>query len=73
MTNGEATATLVVGEDDWTVYDGTAPKGYTSNLVNTDNTVYSALGTQKMSNALKLKFKNLFYRRWHHRNRTMGF
>ena len=52
MTNGEATATLVVGENDWTVYDGIAPKGYTSNLVNTDNIVYSALGTKHCQIAL---------------------
>jgi len=42
--NGKATATLVIGENNWTVYEGIAPKGKPSNLANTDNTVYSALG-----------------------------
>jgi len=39
-----ATATLVIGENNWTVYEGIAPKAHPPNLANTDNTVYSALG-----------------------------
>ena len=47
MANGGskgATATLVIGENNWTVYEGIAPKAHPPNLANTDNTVYSALG-----------------------------
>ena len=59
----------MVGENDWTVYDGIAPKGHTSNLANLDNNVYSALGTKHCQIALflnrltvALNSKNLFYR-----------
>jgi len=44
VANNTATATLVVGENDWTVYNGIAPKASPSNLASSDNTVYSALG-----------------------------
>ena len=69
MANNTATATLVVGDNNWTVYDGIAPKGDTSNLANLDNNVYSALGTKHCQIALfpnnlpdDLNSKNLFYR-----------
>ena len=69
MANDTATATLVVGDNNWTVYDGIAPKGGISNLANLDNNVYSALGTKHCQIALfpnklpvDLNSKNLFYR-----------
>jgi len=44
VANKTTTATLVVGENNWTVYDGIAPEAYASNLASSDNIVYSALG-----------------------------
>jgi len=44
MANKTTTATLVIGENNWTVYNGIAPKAYPSNLASSDNIVYSALG-----------------------------
>jgi len=44
VANSKATATLVIGENNWTFYEGIAPKGGPFSFANADNTVYSAFG-----------------------------